>query len=482
VLPTAFRLTRRSNGSFFPDSFQPLPSGTDYTGAAWNPDDGRVYVGHSSTLRTYDYLTNSSGPSFSVSGLSGILGMTFAEGDLFVVSTAEKLFRVDWATKRLQPGWTFDLTPFNIKDSRGVDVIRDPGSGQDQFYVLDGYSRSSGDPLDSAVFVLDVCCGPAGPVASFTWAQDPGTTTVQFTDTSTGGPTAWSWNFGDSTVSTERNPSHTYLTAGSYNVTLTASSSAGSSSSTRTITIPPAPTASFTWAQDPGTTTVRFTDTSTGGPTAWEWDFGDSTSSTQRNPSHTYASVGTYTVTLTASNVTGSSTAIEAVTVSDDPPPPPPSDEVTFTSTADSFVSRAEPTKNFGTKVSMQGKVGSSNEKRPYVTFTVSDLQGQTISGATLRLFVTDASPFGGDWYSVAPTWIESGTGGITWNNAPPIAGSPIGSIANAPAGTWVELDVSGVVIQEGTYSFAMKTNVSDAVYYATKETSSDPQLVVALQ
>src|ERR671923_10670 len=88
VLPTAFQLTRRSDGSFFPESFQPLPSGSDFTAAGWNPGDQRLYVGTGSTLRTYNYQTNTAGPTFQVSGLSGILGMTFESGDLFVVNSS----------------------------------------------------------------------------------------------------------------------------------------------------------------------------------------------------------------------------------------------------------------------------------------------------------------------------------------------------------------------------------------------------------
>ena len=44
---------------------------------------------------------------------------------------------------------------------------------------------------------------------------------------------------------------------------------------------------------------MQLTDTSTGNPTSWEWAFGDGATSTTRNPSHTYASTGSYTVTLT---------------------------------------------------------------------------------------------------------------------------------------------------------------------------------------
>jgi PKD repeat protein len=52
--------------------------------------------------------------------------------------------------------------------------------------------------------------------------------------------------------------------------------------------------------------TVAFTDRSTGSPDSWAWDFGDGSTSADRNPVHTYASPGTYTVRLVASNGAGS--------------------------------------------------------------------------------------------------------------------------------------------------------------------------------
>ncbi len=52
--------------------------------------------------------------------------------------------------------------------------------------------------------------------------------------------------------------------------------------------------------------TVNFTDQSSGNPTSWSWDFGDGGTSTVQNPLHEYTDVGTYTVSLTASNAFGS--------------------------------------------------------------------------------------------------------------------------------------------------------------------------------
>ena len=57
---------------------------------------------------------------------------------------------------------------------------------------------------------------------------------VQFTDTSAGDPTSWSWTFGDGGSSTAQNPAHTYTAAGSYTVSLTATNAQGSDTVTRT--------------------------------------------------------------------------------------------------------------------------------------------------------------------------------------------------------------------------------------------------------
>lgn len=153
VLPTAFRLMRGANGRFQVESFQPLGSGANYTAAGWNRADRKLYVGVARQLRSYDYVTNTAGPTFRVPNLAGIIGMYFSSNgaDLFVTTNAEKLHRVNWASKRLVAGWTFDLTPFQVRDSRAVELIND------RFYVLDGVDgRPKGDPLRYGVFVFNV--------------------------------------------------------------------------------------------------------------------------------------------------------------------------------------------------------------------------------------------------------------------------------------------------------------------------------------
>ena len=149
---------------------------------------------------------------------------------------------------------------------------------------------------------------PASPVAG---------QSVQFTDTSTGNPTSWQWNFNDGTTSTAQNPSHAFSAAGSYTITLTVSNSYGSSTATRIINIAPESTliASFTHSPTSPATgqVVQFTDTSTGNPTSWHWNFGDGTTSTLQNPTHIYTSAGSYSLTLTIS--AGSNSASSSITL-----------------------------------------------------------------------------------------------------------------------------------------------------------------------
>jgi PKD repeat protein len=140
--------------------------------------------------------------------------------------------------------------------------------------------------------------------------------TVNFIDQSSDNTTSWEWSFpgGTPSSSTQQNPTVTYNTPGTYSVTLTVSNALGSNTTTQTnyITVNTVPSASFT--NSVNGTTATFTNTSTGA-TSYTWNFGDGNTSTQANPSHTYAGDGTYTVTLTATNGCGSTTSTKTVVV-----------------------------------------------------------------------------------------------------------------------------------------------------------------------
>ena len=81
--------------------------------------------------------------------------------------------------------------------------------------------------------------GNLPPVANFTFTTNY--LAANFTDTSTdpdGTVVAWSWVFGDGGTSTVQNPSHTYATGGTYNVTLTVTDNDGAQNSiTKPVTV-----------------------------------------------------------------------------------------------------------------------------------------------------------------------------------------------------------------------------------------------------
>jgi PKD repeat protein len=170
----------------------------------------------------------------------------------------------------------------------------------------------------SAGLAADFTSSPAHPVISGT---------VTFTSTVTGGttPFVYSWTFGDSGTSAIANPTHAYVTSGTFTVTLTVTDSstpAQSRTASHTVTVASAVTADFTFSPTAPTTsqTVTFTSTVTGGttPYTYSWMFGDGGTSTVANPTHSYATAGTFTVTLMvtdSSTPTQSSTATHSVTV-----------------------------------------------------------------------------------------------------------------------------------------------------------------------
>lgn len=238
---------------------------------------------------------------------------------------------------------------------------------------------------------------------------------------------------------------------------------------------PPAPVANFTAA--PTTLvagqSVAFTDTSTGSPTSWSWDFGNGQASTAQNPSHPYLSAGTFTVSLKATNSSGSDTETKAGLVTVSPV------IVVVPVAADAWVGAANPTSNFGNKSGLKVQGGSS-PTNAYLKFTVSGLSAP-VSAAKLRVFVTEASASGGRAHVVADSsWTETA---VTWASAPAISAGVLSSAGAVGNGQWVELDLGSSVTANGTYSFALtSTHATDPVTYASKQNATNqPELVLTL-
>jgi PKD repeat protein len=230
-----------------------------------------------------------------------------------------------------------------------------------------------------------------GPLVDFIHDGQCAEATVQFTNQTIGQVSSYAWQFGDSQTSTDESPSHSYAMPGNYAVALTATNTAGCINSvTQPLTIYSKPETDFTVALPPFSCSgspTQFTDItpnpSDSNIASWLWDFDDGGStSTLKNPQHTYATSGTYNVSLTTSTNFGCSRTIQKpVLISSSPvvdfsfSPPCRNVPVTFTDLTP------------GTNLSWLWQIESSfyTTQNPVHTFTTS-------GNKTITLTVTAAN------------------------------------------------------------------------------------------
>lgn len=201
---------------------------------------------------------------------------------------------------------TIDLTPYVGNSSVWI-----------AFRNLSGYgNRLFVDNIN----VTGVSGSPSAPTASFT---SSGTSvcagqSISFTSTSTGNPTSYSWSFpgGTPSTSTLQNPTVTYATAGTYDVTLTATNVGGSNASNQTsyVTVNAAPAAPSITASGNVTfcqgSSVTLTSSASSGNS---WSSGSTANSI------TTANSGTFTVTQTVAGCTSPASNAVVVTVNSNP-------------------------------------------------------------------------------------------------------------------------------------------------------------------
>ena len=197
--------------------------------------------------------------------------------------------------------------------SKTLDYISDNGGGfsmvntngtPDNIIVIGSsfqHPVGTGTECSPGFTILNTCTQPCN--AAFSHAVTG--TTVAFTNTSQGSNLSYQWTFGDSSSSQQFSPTHLYSQSATYTACLSISNNSGciDTSCATIVTGSTACSASFTYTMIGNT--VAFSSTSSNA-SAYLWDFGDSSSSTSSNPTHTFAN-GIYNVCMVISNVSGCS-------------------------------------------------------------------------------------------------------------------------------------------------------------------------------
>jgi PKD repeat protein len=151
------------------------------------------------------------------------------------------------------------------------------------------------------------------------------------------------------------------------------------------------------------------------------------------------------------------------------------SQTVSVLASADAEIRAGNSKRNFGGATTLRVR---QDVYRSYLKFTVPALSG-VVQSARLRVFVVDPGPSGGSAYLVGNTWTETG---ITWNNAPPIVGSPLFTLGAATLGTWVEFDVTPATSSSTIVSFALSGGSSNTIGFSSRTGANPPQLVITTQ
>ncbi|MBA3705451.1 MAG: PKD domain-containing protein, partial [Bacteroidetes bacterium] len=245
------------------------------------------------------------------------------------------------ATVKVQSGSNFDavvgiyntacgapiFTCANATSANGLEMINATGLTIGTTYYIRVYDRKSNQNSalsGGTTFQICVYTNASAPIANFTPLNSSINVgnKINFADGSSNMPTSWLWTFGGAAPnSTLQNPSVTFNTTGTYNISLTATNANGNSVKNGSVNVTTAPVNPVADFIPIGTiinqgTTVSFTDQSTGTPTAWSWNFGGgANNSTTKNPIVTFNTPGTYVISLTVSNAAGSNTKIGSITV-----------------------------------------------------------------------------------------------------------------------------------------------------------------------
>jgi hypothetical protein len=146
------------------------------------------------------------------------------------------------------------------------------------------------------------------------------------------------------------------------------------------------------------------------------------------------------------------------------------------TAAADTFVDQARPTTAYGSSGILwsDGDTGSGSDRWTYVRFTIPSLQG-AVHRAVVRLWVTNGSVDGPRLVPTAATWSNT----LTWAGRPSATGPPLADAGRVETGTWLTIEVTGLIRGPGSVAFALVPTSGDGLGLSSREGLRAPRLVL---
>ncbi len=225
------------------------------------------------------------------------------------------------------------LTCINIKNGNNMNITSFSAWGNPILSCIEvdnpSWSTSNWTNIDAGVAFSNYCnngCSICNIIPGFTTVNN-GSGNYTFTNTSItpsgpfSGPSGSKWNFGDGTLldtSIQTSPNHTFLSNGTFIVVLAQADTVpgvvpngecwNHAIDTITVTGVSSPLqclSGFSFYPDSVTNNIIVSNSSTGNNLTYLWDFGDGSTSTLQNPSHTYTSTGPFYLCLTVDDGAG---------------------------------------------------------------------------------------------------------------------------------------------------------------------------------